>query len=316
MELYKQTIEEFKNYKPALTKRNDFDDFWDQTIHLSNSTPLDESVEHVDYPIKEVLVYKARYKGIDGTPVHSYFILPRERNETLPCLIRFHGYGGTKGTPAQYMHWLIQGYAVLAVDCRSHGETGDESDYTIGSAGSWATQGLLDKKEYYYYKVFTDAKRAVDFVINRPEIDPDRVGIIGASFGGGISLAVAALDHRPNLVIADVPNMCNIELAMQQKLEGSLTYIEKYISRYPEQVEKVLDTLSYFDNLNLANRIQKRVSVSVALNDTICPPKSIFGVYNQITSEKSLIVHPFSGHDAPGTAHHVNQTLEFVRRHL
>ncbi|MBD1381026.1 acetylxylan esterase [Metabacillus arenae] len=316
MDRYKQTISDFNNYKPMLTKREDFDDFWDSAIQLSNSTPLQETIEQMDYPINEVIVNKVTYQGIDGTPIQAYYLLPSKAPDPLPCLICFHGYGGSKGSPSRYTHWLIQGYAVLAVDARGHGKTGESSVYTTGHAGSWATQGLLDKKEYYYYKVYTDSKRAIDFVMNRPEINHERVGIIGGSFGGGISLAVAALDSRPKLFAADVPNMCNIELAIEQKMEGSLTAIETYLAKNPKYVDKVLETLSYFDNLNLANRIQKKIRISVALKDPVCPPQTIFGVYNHISSEKTLIVHPYAGHDAPGTEEHIDQLIQFVRENL
>lgn len=316
VELYKQQIKEYNAYIPPLNKQPDFDSFWEEALAFSNRTPLEEEVQKIDYPIKEVEVYQVRYKGVDGTSVHSHYLLPGKGKEPFPCLILFHGYGGNKGSVSQFMKWLIQGYAVLAVDCRGQGETGDSSHYSSGSLGTWATQGLLNREEYYYFKVYTDSKRAVDFVMNRPEIDKQNIGVMGASLGGGIALAVGALDQRPKLIVADVPNMCNIELSIQQKFEGSLVAIENYLARYPERMDQVLRTLSYFDNLNLAPRIKSRVRVSVAFKDLICPPKPIFGVYNHICAQKSLEVFPFSGHDAPGSIHHTDKTIDFVNRHL
>jgi cephalosporin-C deacetylase-like acetyl esterase len=31
--------------------------------------------------------------------------------------------------------------------------------------------------------------------------------------------------------------------------------------------------------------------------DNICPPSSIYGVYNHITAEKQMEVYPFHGHE-------------------
>ncbi|MGD6817432.1 acetylxylan esterase [Metabacillus sp. 113a] len=315
MELYKQKLNEWNTYFPPLTKQDDFEFFWQEALEESKKIPLMAEDGKINYPIRQANVYKVIYRGMDGTPIHSYLLLP-DTPKPHPCIIRFHGYGGSKGSPAQYMHWLIQGYAVLAVDCRGHGETGDSASYSRGHAGSWATMGLGNKREYYYFRVYTDAIRAVDFIMNHPAIDPNRVAVMGASFGGGISLAIAALDERPCLFIADVPNMCHIELALEQKLEGSLTYIESYLNKYPDRTDKVLTALSYFDHLNFADRIKRHIRISVSLKDVICPPLSVMAVYNRIQSQKSLLVYPYSGHDIAAHPQHVDSTIEWIAKHL
>jgi cephalosporin-C deacetylase len=228
----------------------------------------------------------------------------------------FHGYGGDKGSVAQYAKWTLQNYAVLAVDCRGMGDTGDDTTYSSGSLGTWSTKGILDRKEYYYFKAYLDAKRAIDFVMNQPEVDQDRVCLFGSSLGGGIAMGAAALDYRPKLVVADVPNMCDIELSIQQKCEGSLVFIEQYLSKYPEQTELVFHNLSYFDHLNHAPNIKSKIRLSVAFKDLICPPMPIFGVYNKISAEKSIEIYPFAGHNAPGTETHIDKTIEYINLNL
>ena len=41
-----------------------------------------------------------------------------------------------------------------------------------------------------------DDMRTVDYLLTRPEVDPDRIGCVGVSFGGWRSLFLAALDER------------------------------------------------------------------------------------------------------------------------
>ncbi|WP_052352834.1 acetylxylan esterase [Neobacillus dielmonensis] len=309
-------IKTIKTYKPEMTKEEDFESFWTSTLEESAQVPLQPILIEIDYPIEQIRAFHVTYQGFGGTLIKGYYMVPKERNQELPCIITFHGYGGNKSSVSNYLKWLIQGIAVFAVDCRGHGESGDDSLYSSGSAGTWATQGLLDKNEYYYRKVYMDSKRAIDFVFTRPEIDHHRVCLLGASMGGGIALAVAALDQRPKLVVADVPNMCNLELAIQQKFEGSLVKIEEYLSRFPEKSAQVFQTLSYFDNLNLASKITSKVRLTAALKDLICPPQTIYGVYNHIHSDKSIIAYPFSGHDAPGISSHIDATIQFIKEHL
>lgn len=316
MQFYEEQMQSYEKYIPKPTKKADFNDFWDITIEESKLLPLNAEYKRLPYPIEQIEVFDVSYQGFGGTPIKAYYIRPMDHVHNLPCIITFHGYGGNKGSVSNYMKWLIQGYAVLAVDCRGQGESGESTYYSNGSTGTWATQGLLDKHEYYYRKVYMDCKRAIDFIFTRPEIDKKRICLLGASLGGGIALAVAALDTRPALVVADVPNMCNIELAIQQKFEGSLVAIEGYLSRYPERSKQVFDTLSYFDNLNLAPKIKSKVRLSAAFKDLICPPQTIYGVFNHIQSEKTILSYPFSGHDAPGIISHIDETILYIKENL
>ncbi|WP_026021694.1 acetylxylan esterase [Bacillus timonensis] len=316
MLFYEKQIKEFENYKPELTREKDFLQFWEDTLRELNDTPLQIQMQKIDYPLSQIEAYSLIYRGFAQTPINAYYILPENQGGNLPCIITFHGYGGNKGSISSYMKWIIQGYAVLAVDCRGHGESAEDTYYSVSATGTWATQGILDKYEYYYRKIYMDCKRAVDVVFTREEIDKSRICLHGASLGGGISLAVAALDNRPSLVVADVPNMCNIELAIQQKFEGSLMSVENFMHRYPEKSKQVFETLSYFDNLNLAPKIKSKTRLSVAFKDLICPPQSIYGVYNKIDAPKSIIAYPFSGHDAPGIISHIDGTIAYIKENL
>lgn len=313
---FEQQIKEYETYKPPLTKTEDFNTFWEDTLKESEQLPLQSHLVREDYPIKQIEAYKVTYQGFGGTPIRGHYILPKDAKENLPCIVLYHGYGMDKGSISDYMKWVIQGYAVLAIDNRGHGESSDDSGYMTGTNGTWVLHGIIEKAEYYYRKVYIDNKRAIDFLFARPEIDKSRICIYGGSMGGGIALAVAALDNRPKLVIADVPNMCNIELAIQLKLEGSLVSLEHYLARYPEKVQQVFRNLSYFDNLNFASMIKSKIRVTIALKDPICPPQSIFGVYNHIASEKSYVVYPFTGHNVGGISSHLDDTLKYVNENL
>ncbi|WP_188454922.1 acetylxylan esterase [Virgibacillus oceani] len=315
MKHIKETIKQLESYIPESTKRPDHHSFWKRTLQEARKNSLDEKLVEIDYPIKQVRVYDLSYNGFDDTPIKGFYMLPREHQQKLPCLIIFHGYMGNKGSVSQYMKWLIQGYAVIAVDVRGQGRSGDYSSYASDGMGSWVVKGILDKEDYYYRKVYTDGVRAVDFACSRPEIDAERIGIMGASMGGGITLAAAALDDRPKLAIADMPNMCDIPLMMEQKLEGSLTIVENLLHRYPEQIELVYDNLTYFDNLNLSASITCKTRFSVGLKDLICPPQPIFGVYNQLQAPKSMEIYPFAGHDM-NIIEHIDKTIAFINENL
>ncbi len=87
------------------------------------------------------------------------------------------------------------------------------------------TRGVLDPETYYYRRLYVDAVRAVETAAAHPQVDADRICVSGASQGGGLSLAAAAL--APELVRlchADIPFLCDIERAIT--LAPAAPYIE------------------------------------------------------------------------------------------
>jgi cephalosporin-C deacetylase len=72
--------------------------------------------------------------------------------------------------------------------------------------------------------------------------------------------------------------------------------------------------LSYFDIVNLADRITCPTHVTVGLMDEICPPSTVFAAYNYIAAEKELFVSPFGQHKTfPGVR---EAQLGWAARHL
>jgi cephalosporin-C deacetylase len=76
--------------------------------------------------------------------------------------------------------------------------------------------------------------------------------------------------------------------------------VKTYLSRYPQQEERVLKTLSYFDPINIAHRIRCQSLFVLGLKDSTAPPQDSLGVYNRIEGEKGLKVFPYDGYGAGG----------------
>jgi cephalosporin-C deacetylase-like acetyl esterase len=50
-----------------------------------------------------------------------------------------------------------------------------------------------------------DYKHAVSYVQNRPDVDPERIGVWGSSFSAGHAFVVAAIDRRVKAVVGHAP---------------------------------------------------------------------------------------------------------------
>lgn len=309
-------LQELSSYLPDLTKREDFDEFWRETLEASARTKLAPASTPYDYPSPYVNVFDITYGGFDGTRIHGWYIVPAFAGKgPLPCLIHYHGYTGNRGMPADFMQWAAMGVAVLSVDCRDQcGDTGSRAAYSCGSTQSACCKGILDKNEYYFRAVYMDCVRAIDFACAQKEVDAKRIIIEGASQGGALTMAVCGLDARPWLALADVPS--NSDLARRvEGAYGSFSAVTDYLKVFPMRTEQALETLSYFDTMNLADRIRCKVLSSVAMKDATCPPRQYFATYNRISSPKEIRIYPFNGHEGGGAVHN-EVKLRFVRENL
>lgn len=296
MSLYDLPLKELRVYDPPLTREPDFASFWDATRAESRETPLNATVTPVSYPVLRVRPYEVFYDGWRGARICAWYVVP-EGDGPFPAIVQYHGYSGAKHDLYECLSWAGQGYAVMTVDTR--GQSGNSSDpghYSGGHVKGWMTLGILDPEEYYYRGVFIDCVRALDWLCTRPEIDAQHIGITGMSQGGALTLAVAALDQRPVLAMPEMPYLCHYKRAVDIAERDPYLEIAEYLRRYPERDDQVWRTLSYFDNMNLAEWIQCPTLCSVGLQDDICPPSTVFAAYNKITATKDMAVYPYHNH--------------------
>ncbi len=143
--------------------------------------------------------------------------------------------------------------------------------------------------------MFTDAARAVDVALELA--GPDAVvAVSGASQGGGLALATAAL-HGDTVAVchADVPFLCDIQRAITLAPHAPYTEIPEFLAENVALIDTALNTLRYIDCALLARRITATSLLSVGLMDIICPPSTVFAAYNEITADKDIAVYPSAG---------------------
>ncbi len=122
-----------------------------------------------------------RFPTAAGRTLHGWWI-PRDGSRR-PALVLVHGWGRNAERMLPYVGMLgDSGYHLLAFDARNH--------------------GLSDRDAPASMKKFSeDIRSAVDFLSTRPEVDPDRVGVLGLSVGGSAAIHAAAHDPRLRAVV-------------------------------------------------------------------------------------------------------------------
>jgi pimeloyl-ACP methyl ester carboxylesterase len=117
---------------------------------------------------------RVEVEASDGLVLVGTYYAPAESG--APAVLLMHHSGSRKEAWIDFIPFLLDaGYATLAVDLRGHGETRGRTDWTLAE---------------------DDAHRWLAWLRDQPDVDPDRVSIVGASIGADLGLRVMAADER------------------------------------------------------------------------------------------------------------------------
>ncbi len=143
---------------------------------------LNEDIHPEDLVTAKVV----RYKSFDGVEIPAIYYLPHQasKDNKVPGMIWVHGGPGgqTRQGFNSFLQYMVNhGYAVLAVNNR-------------GSSGYGKTFYQMDDLNHGE-KDLQDCVEGKNWLATQPEIDGDKIGIIGGSYGGYMTMA--ALTYTP-----------------------------------------------------------------------------------------------------------------------
>lgn len=295
---------------------DDFDEYWDKALaELATTDPRAELVPAA-FAVPFARCEHLYFTGTGGERVHAKLVRPLLDGEPGPAVLRFHGYGGESAQWTDLLAHAARGHTIADLDVRRQvGYYTDDMHPNEFTLMHHVVSGLDRGPDDLLYKhIFLDTVRLAQLVMDLEAVDPARVATTGASQGGGLSLACAALEPRIALVASIYPFLSDYRRAYDLTLDTEpyneiATWFRKRDPRHQRETE-VFTRLGYIDIQNLAPRIRARVDLSVGLEDQVCPPSTQFAAYNKIVSEKSVRLYPDHGHDdLPGLNDEIFQLL-------
>jgi dipeptidyl aminopeptidase/acylaminoacyl peptidase len=126
------------------------------------------SPQAYDLPAREIAISTANEKRLFG------WLIAAAAGQPSPSVLVMHGWGANAALMLPAVQPLHDaGYAVLLIDARCHGHSDDDQ---FSSMPRFAE----------------DIEHALDWLRQQPEIDPERIALVGHSVGAGTALLVAS----------------------------------------------------------------------------------------------------------------------------
>ncbi len=185
-----------------------------------------------------------RLQSFDGALLHGRIVYPgdpAQARRPFPVLIGMHAMGRSHlrwwlpdigGRPTiEQTHRITQmalqqGYAVVAIDARGHGERRHLGQRTLAQRAMRDMHWFGQRQAYEQMIVDTvrDHRVLLDWLVAQPQLDAGRILAAGYSMGAQGALLLAGLDDRVQAVAAMVPPHLgdNVAVVAPMNLVGGL----------------------------------------------------------------------------------------------
>jgi dienelactone hydrolase len=228
----------------------------------------DKFIEHAGRPIERVeLPYQ-------GKKIQAILHLPpnRKANEKVPCVMYIPGMDGVKeDNPASGDPFIERGFAVLAIDGPGQGETREGG--ICCTASNYADAGKL----------------ACDYLLSRPEIDTNRLGVMGSSMGSYWAPRVVAEEKRFKACAVSAVCMEPGQYAIFNMSSPTFKLNYMYMSGYDDEAafDEFATTLTL---KGVTSKITCPYMVVAGEDDEHCDMKFVYDLMGEIAATKLLYV--------------------------
>ena len=181
---------------------------WPCEAFAAKSNQLSVVTESGTVTARYVWLEGLAYKGKPTKFLACYAIPKATDGRSVPAMVCVHGGNGTAYREWVEL-WAKRGYAAIAMDTcgsipvRVPGTKFDWISSGIGGPRGWGGFANVndDIKDQWPYHAVSTVVRSHSFLRAQSEVDPERIGITGLSWGGFLTCLSAAVDKRFKLAV-------------------------------------------------------------------------------------------------------------------
>jgi cephalosporin-C deacetylase-like acetyl esterase len=233
----------------------------------------DKFLQNPPHPIERVEI------PFEGKSLAGLLHLPLNRKKKVPCVLSFDGMDSFKEAmhPVYDDKIMERGMAILALDGPGQGES------------------LVRKIRCTINNFPKSGKAAMDYLLTRPEIDGEKIGVTGTSMGSFWVTQIAASDHRFKaaavMLVCQEPGLNTIfNLACP-------TFKDRYMWMAGYQDEEEFDKFARTLTLKGSGaKIKCPYLIVGGEFDQLSPIKYSYDFYNEVKAHKKIIVYEGENH--------------------
>lgn len=316
MPLIDMPLEQLYQYEGRNPRPADLGEYWERALREMMATDPQVELLPSSFQVPYAECFHLYFTGVRGARIHAKYVRPKHVQGPYPAIVSFHGYTGRSGDWSELLIYPSVGIAVFAMDCRGQGGLSEDTGAVKGTTYNGHIIRGLDSglDDLLFRHIFLDAAQLAGIAMERTEIDPNRIGAMGASQGGGLALACASLEPRIRRVAPVYPFLSDYKRVWEMDLaKDAYQELRTYFRQFDPQHERedaVFKRLGYIDIQHLVPRIRAEVLMAVGLMDAVCPPSTQFAAFNKIKSPKSLEIYPDYGHEP--LPYFQDKTMQFM----
>lgn len=295
--------------QPALYSEQNLLDFY----AYDKSAPLEATLTPTTGGTAQLDEFLLTFRSVRREVVTGFLYLPKTATDStrVRCLLWLHGYGGDKSISPEALSVLGQfGFALLALDAEYHGdrEQPGKNTYSLD----------LVENRYALAQTIIDYRRALDFLETIPEVDPQRIGLLGASMGGILGALLAGVDERVKVAIIVAGGGGWGEIVRQSQIVPA-DPVRQYLNGNFNVAPRLFDPV---DPIHLIHRMRSPRALQVHHGelDTIVPFSAGMALYERAGEPKEFWTYPGDDHYSIGNGTSVllliSRALSWLNQYL
>ena len=231
------------------------------TFDYDDGAPLDVRIgdESDEFGLDQrgtshVRVASITYRSPTGGLVPARLFTPAGKGPHAGLIVQHGMPGGKEDFSSDAIELASLGAIVIAIDAPFARRSGEPVTFTP-----------RDRAEQV--QLIIDLRRAVDLLRSRPDVDPDRIGYLGYSYGGAMGGLLAGVEHRLAAFVLMVGDGGLVEHVSGPDEPGLLSSLE------PKRREEWLDAMKPIEPLDWIERASAPLLFLSARHDQLVPPR-------------------------------------------
>jgi len=185
--------------------------------------------------------------------VQGVLVAPPDTKDRLPAVVYLHGSGGDRTQLLPLASWLAARGAVALTLTLPSGDAAPPSGLSPEETLRWQRDTIVDD--------VVAVRRALDVLAADERVDPERLGLVGWSFGGRLGALVAGVDDR---------------LRATTLMSAGAAPVSEYVAAAPAELrDDVEEVLPPIDPLSRIGDADGAVFLQAGRSDSIVPESAL-----------------------------------------